>query len=325
MSVEGKVGNFTAKVRRQPRYVDENLCTACGTCTNYCPVPIKDEYNQGLCSTRALHIDYQQAIPAAFHVDANTCLFLTKQECKQCERVCQTKAINFEQQVDEIELRVGAVILAPGFGRVSKKVLSKYGYGISPDVVTGMEFERLTSASGPTMGEIVRPSDGEHPKRIAFLQCIGTRDLSCGNGYCSSVCCMYAIKEAMVAKDHDPDIDITIFYMDMRTQGKEFDAGRLRAKEKGLRFVRSRIGSIQANGKGLEIACENEEGEDAEDNKESTNRSRENSQVQKIVFCQQKNHDTGRCDSRCNCPLNVQDLEPVTIRYQIHSLQHPPH
>ena len=262
MSVEGKVGNFTAKVRRQPRYVDENLCTACGTCTNYCPVPIKDEYNQGLCSTRALHIDYQQAIPAAFHVDANTCLFLTKQECKQCERVCQTKAINFKQQVDEIELRVGAVILAPGFGRVSKKVLSKYGYGISPDVVTGMEFERLTSASGPTMGEIIRPSDGEHPKRIAFLQCIGTRDLSCGNGYCSSVCCMYAIKEAMVAKDHDPDIDITIFYMDMRTQGKEFDAGRLRAKEKGLRFVRSRIGSIQANGKGLEIACVNEEGED---------------------------------------------------------------
>ena len=254
------MGNFTAKVRRQPRYVDENLCTACGTCTNYCPVPIKDEYNQGLCSTRALHIDYQQAIPAAFHVDANTCLFLTRQECKQCERVCLAKAINFEQQADEIDLRVGAVILAPGFGRIKKEVLSRYGYGISPDVITGMEFERLTSASGPTMGEIIRLSDGVHPKRIAFLQCIGTRDLACGNGYCSSVCCMYAVKEAVVAKDHDPDIDITIFYMDMRTQGKEFDYARLRAKEKGIRFVRSRVGSVQANGKSLQIAYVNGEG-----------------------------------------------------------------
>lgn len=254
MYVKGKVGNFIARIRSLPRYVDENLCTACGTCTNYCPVPIEDTYNEGLQTTKALHIDYQQAIPAAFHVDADTCLFLTRQECKQCERVCLAKAIDFKQQPQEIDLNVGAVILAPGFGRISQDVLSRYGYGVYPDVVTGMEFERMTSASGPTMGDIIRPSDGRHPQSIAFFQCIGSRDLSSGNGYCSSVCCMYAIKEAHVSKDHDPKVDITIFYMDMRTQGKEFDYARIRARERGVRFVKSRVAAIQAIDKRLEVS-----------------------------------------------------------------------
>jgi heterodisulfide reductase subunit A len=260
-SLEGKVGNFEAKVRRLPSYVKEDLCTACGTCASYCPVPIKDTYNEGLCTTKALHMDYQQAIPAAFHIDKSACLFLTRKECKQCERVCLARAIDFTQQERDIELNVGAVILAPGFGRIGKEVLAKYGYGISPDVITGVEFERLTSASGPTMGEIVRPSDGEHPKNIAFLQCIGSRDLPSGNGYCSSVCCMYAIKEALVAKEHNADLDITIFYMDMRTQGKEFDYARIRAKEKGIRFVRGRFGGIRTKEKGLEIKYVSDDGQ----------------------------------------------------------------
>ena len=239
------MGNFTASVRCFPKYVDGIRCTACGICTDYCPVPIEDVYNEGLQSTKALHIDYQQAIPSAFHIDANACLFLSRKECKQCERVCLANAIDFNQKVHERILRVGAVILAPGFGRIDKSVLTQYGYGISPDVVTGVAFERLTSATGPTMGEIVRPSDGKHPQSIAFFQCIGSRDSVSGNGYCSSVCCMYAIKEALVAKDHDPELKITIFYMDMRTQGKEFDYARIRAKEKGIRFVKSRIASVQ--------------------------------------------------------------------------------
>jgi heterodisulfide reductase subunit A2 len=261
LSIAGEVGNFSAKVRRLPRYVDENLCTACGTCINYCPVPIADSYNEGLCSTKALHIDYQQAIPAVFHVDEKACRFLTKKECRQCERACSAKAIDLTQLPQDIDLNVGAVILAPGFGRISKEVLSRYGYGRSSDVITGVEFERLTSASGPTMGEIVRPSDGRHPKKIAFLQCIGSRDLPSGNGYCSSVCCMYAIKEALVAKDHDPGLDIAIFHMDMRTQGKEFDYARIRAKEKGIRFVRSRFGKIQTRNNGLEIKYVSEDGQ----------------------------------------------------------------
>jgi len=254
------VGNFAAKVRRWPRYVNEDLCTACGTCTNYCPVPIEDVYNEGLCTTKALHIDYQQAIPAAFHIDEGVCLFLTKKECKQCERVCLAKAIDFTQKPQDMELQIGAVIVAPGFGRISREVLARYGYGRSADVITGLEFERLTSASGPTTGEIMRPSNGAHPKKIAFLQCIGSRDLPSGNAYCSSVCCMYAIKEALVAKEHDPHLDITIFYMDMRTQGKDFDYARIRAKDSGIRFVRSRFGGIKGNEKGLELRYVDEEG-----------------------------------------------------------------
>jgi heterodisulfide reductase subunit A len=254
------MGHFTAKVRRLPRYVDEKVCTACGICSNYCPVPINDSYNEGLCSTKTLHIDYQQAIPAAFHVDESACRYLTRKECKQCVMVCSAKAIDFTQQPEDIDLRVGAVVLSPGFGRIKKEVLSRYGYGKSPDVITGVEFERLTSASGPTMGKIVRSSDGKHPKKIAFLQCIGSRDLPCGNGYCSSVCCMYAVKEALVAKEHDPDLETAIFYMDMRTQGKEFDYARIRAKEKGIRFVRSRIGKIQTKDNGIEIKYVVEDG-----------------------------------------------------------------
>lgn len=261
MSVEGSVGNFTARVRRLPRYVDESLCTACGTCSDYCPVTIDDEYNERLQLTKALHIDYQQAIPSSYHVDAHACLFLTRKECKQCERVCLAKAIDFKQQVQEIDLNVGAVVLAPGFGRIDKDVLSRYGYATYPDVITGMEFERLTSASGPTMGNVLRPSDGKHPQSIAFFQCIGSRDLSSGNGYCSSVCCMYAIKEALVAMDHNPEVKITIFYMDMRTQGKEFDYARIRAKKMGVRFVKSRIASVVSNNGCLEVVYVDYHGE----------------------------------------------------------------
>lgn len=260
MSVDGNAGNFIASLRCLPRYVNKDLCIACGICTSYCPVSIKDQFNESLSSTKAIHVDYQQAIPAACHVDEDVCLFLTRRECKQCERVCLAKAIDFKQHPQNIDINVGAVILSPGFGRIEKKVLCKYGYGISSDVMTGMEFERITSASGPFMGEIVRPSDGRHPERIAFLQCIGSRDLPSGNGYCSSVCCMYAIKEALVAKDHAPNIDIAIFYMDMRTQGKEFDYARIRAQEKGIRFIRSRIGCVQARDKVLEVFYVNEQG-----------------------------------------------------------------
>jgi len=260
VSVKGEAGDFTALVRRSPRYVDQDLCTACGVCAGYCPAPIRDDYNEGLCAAKALHIDYQQAIPAAFHIDPNVCLFLTRQECKQCAMVCQAKAIDFKQEAKDLELNVGAVILAPGFGRVKEEILSGYGHGIHPDVLTGRQFERLTSASGPTVGHVLRPSDGTPAKSVAFLQCVGARDLSCGKGYCSSVCCMYAVKEALVAKDHEPDLDIAIFYMDMRTQGKGFDAARERAEEKGVRFVRSRVGEVHAGENGLEISYADEQG-----------------------------------------------------------------
>ena len=227
---------------------------------------IRDDYNESLAVTKNPHRDYDQAVPASFYIDHVHCLSQNHETCQICVSACQAQAINLHEKEEMLDLNVGAVILAPGFGRISEEVLSRYGYGRLPDVVTGMEFERLTAASGPTMGKILRPSDSKHAKHIAFLQCIGVRDVSCGNGYCSSVCCMYAIKEALVAKDHDPEIEISIFFMDMRTQGKNFDYARLRAKEKGIRFVRSRIAGVLGTNGSFEISYVDESGKHLKEN-----------------------------------------------------------
>ena len=241
-ALEGEPGRFIARVHQEPRYIDEDKCTSCGTCTMYCPRPIADVYNERLEVTRATHIDYAQAIPASYYIDAKACLRVNYQTCNLCAQTCTAGAIDFSQKPRDLELEVGAVVLAPGFGRVEQDVLQRFGYGRYPDVVTSLEFERLTCASGPTEGHILRPSDQRPPRKIAFLQCVGSRDETCGNGYCSSVCCMYAIKEASVAKEHEPDLDIALFFMDVRTHGKGFDAARERAEEKyGLRVVRARV------------------------------------------------------------------------------------
>jgi len=254
VSLEGEAGHFSAKVRLHPRYIDVNLCTGCGICAGYCPVFIGDAYNENLAVTKGPHRDYVQAVPSGFYIDPAHCLFHQHEMCRLCVSACQAKAINLYEQEQLLHIDIGAVVLAPGFGRISEDVLSRYGYGRLADVLTGVEFERLTSASGPTMGKIIRPSDGGHPRKLAFLQCIGTRDASCGNGYCSSVCCMYAVKEALVAKEHAPDLEISIFYMDMRTQGKEFDHSRQRAAKMGIRFVRSRVAGVRGNGNALEVS-----------------------------------------------------------------------
>jgi len=203
-----------------------------------------DEYNEGLALTRPIHIDYPQAVPATYFIDPKSCLHLTHDTCQICVPVCQSKAIDFSQQPEDRALKVGAVILAPGFGRIDDVTLAKYSYGKHDDVVTSIEFERLLNPSGPFKGEVRCISDQRHPKRIAFIQCVGSRDLGCNNGYCSSVCCMYAIKEAMVAKEHDPEVEITIYYMDIRTQGKDFDAARIRAENMGIRFVRAKVADV---------------------------------------------------------------------------------
>ena len=244
LALEGEPGSFTAKVRLRPRYIDPDKCTACGLCTQYCPRHHVDPYNEGLALTRPIHIDYAQAVPATYYVDPASCLHTQYGTCQICVPVCQSHAIDFTQQPTEREIEVGAVVLAPGFGKISEETLRKYGYGSHPDVVTAIEFERMTTASGPFKGEIKCFSDGRHPKRLAFIQCVGSRDLGCGNGYCSSVCCMYAIKEAMVAKEHEPDIEITIFYMDIRTQGKEFDRAKARAEAMGIQFVRAKVADV---------------------------------------------------------------------------------
>ncbi|MEW6426815.1 MAG: FAD-dependent oxidoreductase [Thermodesulfobacteriota bacterium] len=246
VGLAGEPGNFTATIRKEPRYIDETTCTGCGQCAQYCLKLIDDDYNEKLANTSAIHIDYAQAVPATYAIDPSKCLRLKYGTCGLCAVVCQKRSINFEEQPQTLELNVGAVVLAPGFGRVGQDVLARYGWGRFPDVLTAFEHERLMCASGPTGGEIVRPSDRKHPKKIAFLQCIGSRDDSCGNNYCSSVCCMYAIKQATLAREHDPEAEITLFYMDIRTHGKGFDAARERAiRENDFRVIYARPPKVE--------------------------------------------------------------------------------
>jgi len=244
IALEGKVGDFTAKLNIRPRYIDADACTACGLCTQYCPKHHVDPYNEGLAITRPIHIDYAQAVPATYYIDPSSCMYLQHDTCQICVPVCQSHAINFNQKPEARDLKVGAVILSPGFGKIAPETLEKFSYGKHPDIVTAYEYERMTTASGPFLGEIKCFSDGRHPKSMAFIQCVGSRDLGCDNGYCSSVCCMYAIKEALVTKEHDPEVDITIYYMDIRTQGKDFDAARERAEAIGIKFVRAKVADV---------------------------------------------------------------------------------
>jgi len=245
LRVEGEAGNFTVRLLKKPRYVVEEKCTACGTCAEYCPIFIKDEYNRGLDETKCIYVSYAQAVPACYTVDQNHCLFLNQHECRQCEQVCGPKAIDLDQEEEIVNLEVGSIILTPGLEEFDAKRKAEYGYGRYTNVMTSIEFERVLCASGPFMGHVQRPSDSKTPKRIAFLQCVGSRDISVGNPYCSGVCCMYAIKEAIVALEHEPDLKISIFHMDIRTQGKGFEEFYERGKQQGINFIRSKVTSIK--------------------------------------------------------------------------------
>jgi len=254
LSLDGKPGAFKAKVNLNPRYIDADKCTACGLCTQYCPRHLVDKYNEGLSITRPIHIDFPQAVPATYFIDPSACLHLKHDTCKICVPVCRSHAIDFSQKPIKRELSVGAVIMSPGFGKIPDEALEKYSYGKHPDVVTSLEFERMLNPSGPFEGHVRCLSDKRHPKKIAFIQCVGSRDIGCDNGYCSSVCCMYAIKEAMVAKEHDPECEITVFYMDLRTQGKDFDAAKTRAEEQfGIKFVRAKVADVMPWDKQLKL------------------------------------------------------------------------
>jgi heterodisulfide reductase subunit A len=243
--IAGSAGNFHVKVKVQPRFVDETKCTGCGFCSPYCPVTIPNPYDQHLSPKKAIDILYTQAVPSTYYVDPDHCLFLTRRECKQCTKACEAGAIDFSRKPEVSEYRVGAVILSPGFRDLRPALLSEYLYGASPNVVTGVEFERISSASGPYRGKILRPSDLKKPQKLAIIQCAGSRSTVAGNSYCSTVCCKYAVKDAIVALEHEPDLDISIFFMDMRMYGKGLDAFYERAREAGVRFVRSRISGVR--------------------------------------------------------------------------------
>ncbi len=225
--------------------MDEEKCTACGVCAQYCPVTIPDPHNRILSFKKAIDIRYTQAIPATYSVHPDYCLFLNQQECKQCTRACQTGAIDFNQRPSSSVYQVGAIILTIGFTGLDPNPIIAYGYKDSANVVTGLEFERISSASGPYGGRISRPSDEKKPHKIGFVQCAGSRTIGKGREYCSTVCCKYAVKDAIVALEHEPDLDISIFFMDMRMQGKGFESFYERAKSSGVKFIRARVSEIR--------------------------------------------------------------------------------
>lgn len=225
--------------------MDEEKCTACGICASYCPVITPNPYDEYLSEQKAIHIPYTQAAPAAFTVNPDYCLFLDKQQCKQCTQTCGPGAIDFSQKSEVLTYSVGALILSPGFSVFNPDNVPGYRFAQAPNVVTGKEFERICCASGPYMGSILRPSDKKKPEKIALLQCVGSRDEFSGNPYCSSVCCKYAVKDAIVALEHEPDLDLSIFYIDMRLYGKGFEPFYERAKSGGVKFIRSRVSDVR--------------------------------------------------------------------------------
>jgi heterodisulfide reductase subunit A len=239
--LKGRAGNFEVKLRRKSRYIIEEKCNGCGICAQKCPIEAVDLFNEGLGRRGAIYVEYPQAVPLKYMIDREKCI-----GCGTCSEVCRANAIQYDQEDSEASLKVGSIILAPGFESFDARLKSEYGYGRFPNVVTSIEFERILSASGPYGGLVLRPSDGEIPKRIAFIQCVGSRDFQLGNNYCSAACCMYGMKEAVIAKEHTPsNLDAKIFFMDMRSYGKEFDAYYERAQgEWGIQFVRSRVAGV---------------------------------------------------------------------------------
>jgi heterodisulfide reductase subunit A len=246
ISVEGEPGDFKVRIKIAPRYVDPKKCTGCGDCEAKCPRKVTSEFEQGLATRKAIYSLFPQAVPNTRAIDKNNCLFFTKGRCRICEKTCKAGAINYEDTGEELELHVGAIILCPGLDRYDAKVRGELGLGRWRNVVTSVQFERILSASGPYKGEIKRPFDGKHPKKVAWIQCVGSRDTHNANPWCSSVCCMYATKQAIIAGEHDSEIEATIFFMDMRSFGKDFDKYVERAKnEYGVRYKRAMISAVR--------------------------------------------------------------------------------
>ncbi|BCI61416.1 CoB--CoM heterodisulfide reductase iron-sulfur subunit A family protein [Solibaculum mannosilyticum] len=251
--VKGFVGNFTVTIKKKARYVDETKCTGCGDCTEKCPMKkVPNEFNLGLDTRRAIYIPFAQAVPKVATIDPDYCNMIKNGKCGLCARVCGAGAIDYKQQDQLIEEKYGAIVIATGFNPIKLDNFDEFAYSQSPDVVTSLEFERLTNAAGPTAGTLLRPSDGKHPHTIVFVQCVGSRDTSgCGKPYCSKICCMYTAKHAMLTREKYPDTDVYVFYIDVRTPGKNFDEFYRRAVEQyGVHYIKGMVGKVapQADG-----------------------------------------------------------------------------
>lgn len=246
VEVAGEAGDFQVTLVKRPRYVDESKCTGCTTCVEYCPVVYPDQFNQEISKNKAIHIHFAQAIPLVTYID-ESCLYLKEKKCRICESVCKNKAIDFRQTAEKMEINVGAVLLAPGFEPYDPRLRKEYHYGEFVNVVTSMDYERLMCSTGPYEGEILRASDRRHPRKIAWIQCVGSRQvIPGGNSYCSAVCCTYTQKQVILTKEHDPEAECTIFHNDIRAYGKDFERYRQRTEDlPGVRLIRSYVSIVR--------------------------------------------------------------------------------
>ncbi len=256
--VSGFVGNFDVKIKRKARFVKEDVCTGCGACTEKCPQKkVPNEFNLGMDNRRAIYIPFAQAVPKVATIDPNYCMMLKNGKCGLCAKVCTAGAIDYNAKDEIIEERYGAIVAATGFNPISMDKFDEFAYSQSKDVITSLELERLMNAAGPTGGTLLRPSDNEHPHTIVFVQCVGSRCEACaqkGKEYCSKICCMYTAKHAMLIRDKYSDTDVYVFYIDVRTPGKNFDEFYRRAVEEyGVHYIKGMVGKVSPEGKVLKV------------------------------------------------------------------------
>jgi heterodisulfide reductase subunit A len=257
--VTGFIGNFNVKIRRKARYVREDECNACGECAKICPVVQPDEFQIGLSSRRAVYLPFPQAVPSSYLIDMEACLGTNPIACGKCADVCEKHCIDYDMEDEFVDLEVGTIVVATGLEVYDPTEYDEYGYTRHPDVITSMEFERLICAGGPTEGHFVRPSDMKRPKRIGFIQCVGSRSTDRGYSYCSNVCCMNTVKDTLLLRDHYPDTECFVFYNDMRAFGKGFEDLYRRSREAGVRYVRGLPGEVAPRNGELVATVENTE------------------------------------------------------------------
>jgi len=254
IEVTGHVGNFHAKILKRPRYVIEDKCNNCGECAKVCPVLVPNEFDRGLSQRTAIYIPFPQAVPSAYVLDPDNCLGLFPLACERCSQACESQAIDYDMHPEVVERDIGAILVATGYDLYPLENLGEYGYGRYPDVIDSLQFERMLSASGPTGGEVLRPSDGKVPKTVVFIQCAGSRDPESHLPYCSKICCMYTAKHALLFKHKGPDRQTYIFYMDIRAAGKGYEEFIQRVTEEDrVCYIRGRVARVFQEGDKLMV------------------------------------------------------------------------